>query len=75
MEVFDQVVALIREFGFPTFVALWFMLRVEKRIDRQTELLASLMQATATLAKSVEHQNHALRQTGEHPAINDGEGS
>ena len=69
----DQAIALIREFGFPIFVCLWFMIRLEKRVDRQTELLASLMQATAVLAKSVADHNQALRQTGEHPALTDGE--
>ena len=53
----DQLVSLIREFGFPTFVVLWFMFRLEKRLDRLVELLGSLMQATALLAKSVETRN------------------
>lgn len=69
----DQVIALIREFGFPTFVVLWFMFRLEKRVDRTNELLASLMQATALLAKSVESHNQELRNTGEHPALPEGE--
>lgn len=53
----DQAIALIREFGFPTFIVMWFMFRLEKRLDRQVELLGSLMQATALLAKAVE-TNH-----------------
>jgi len=51
---FDQITGLLREFGFPVFVASWFMFRLEKRIDRQSELLAALMQAMAIIAKSVE---------------------
>ena len=44
----------IREFGFPIFVCVWFMWRIEKRLDRFYELLMGLMQATALLAKSVD---------------------
>ena len=36
----DQALQLIREFGFPTFVCLWFMFRIEKKM----ELLLSRMQ-------------------------------
>lgn len=53
---YDQAIAFLREFGFPVIVALWFMLRLEKRVDRLFELMNSLMQATALLAKSVDTQ-------------------
>ena len=51
---FDNGVALLREFGFPVFVAVWFMWRMEKRIDRLFELCTSLMKSVALLAKSVD---------------------
>jgi hypothetical protein len=57
---FDQVTGLLREFGFPVFVALWFMIRLERRVDRLSELLTSLMQATAIIAKAVEPTPPAL---------------
>lgn len=47
--------SFIREFGFPIFVCVWFMWRIEKRLDRFLELLTGLLKATALLAKSVEH--------------------
>lgn len=53
MEVY---IGLLREFGFPVFVATWFMWRMEKRLDRIFELMGSHMQATAVLAKSIEHR-------------------
>jgi hypothetical protein len=51
---FEQVMALLRDFGFPVFVALWFMMRLERRMDRLSELLSSLMHSVAILAKAVE---------------------
>lgn len=53
---FEQVTGLLREFGFPVFVALWFMIRLERRVDRLSELLTSLMQATAIMAKALEQK-------------------
>jgi len=49
--------SFIREFGFPIFVVVWFMWRMEKRLDRFLELLTSLMKATALLAKSIDHMD------------------
>ncbi len=46
--------ALMRDFGFPVFVALWFMMRLERRVDRLSEQLTSLMQSMAIIAKAVE---------------------
>ena len=70
---YDQGIALIREFGFPVFVAVWFMWRLEKRVDRLFELLTSLMQATALLAKSVDDHVVSTRGTGSVPAISEGD--
>lgn len=51
---FEQVMALMRDFGFPVFVALWFMMRLERRVDKLSEQLTSLMQSMAIIAKAVE---------------------
>lgn len=70
---FEHGVALLREFGFPVFVAVWFMWRLEKRIDRLFELMTSHMQATALLAKSVDFHLDNSRATGAHTALPDGD--
>lgn len=57
----EQITSLLREFGFPVIVALWFMLRLEKRLDRLFELTNSHMQATALLAKAVDYQMDSTR--------------
>lgn len=45
---------LLREFGFPIFVSLWFMWRVEKKIDRFTETIQVLLTAITVMAKTVD---------------------
>ena len=47
------------------------MWRLEKRLDRLMELMASLMQATALLAKSVDYHIDDTRITGVHDALED----
>lgn len=68
----DQVTSLLREFGFPVVVALWFMLRLEKRLDRLFELMTSHMQATALLAKSVDFHIDATREEDSTPELDEG---
>lgn len=47
-------IGIIREFGFPVFVALWFMWRVEKRMDRFTDSIQNLLTAVTIMAKTVD---------------------
>ena len=51
---YDQGVQLLREFGFPVVVAMWFMWRLEKRMDRLFELLTALLIAIKMLAQSID---------------------
>lgn len=49
-----DVVGLLREFGFPIFVSLWFMWRVEKRMDRFTDNIQNLLTAVTVMAKTID---------------------
>lgn len=49
-----DAVGLLREFGFPIFVSLWFMWRVEKRMDRFTDAIQSLLTTVTVMAKTVD---------------------
>ena len=49
-----DIAALLREFGFPIFVSLWFMWRVEKRMDRVTDSIQNLLTAVTVMAKTVD---------------------
>jgi hypothetical protein len=50
-----DVAGLLREFGFPIFVSLWFMWRVEKRMDKFTESIQNLLTAVTIMAKTVDN--------------------
>ena len=49
--------SFIREFGFPVLVAVWFMWRLEKRLDRLIGLQSKLLKAISLLAKSIDYMN------------------
>lgn len=49
-----DVIGLLREFGFPIFVSLWFMWRVEKRMDRFTEAIQNLLTVVTVMAKTLD---------------------
>lgn len=53
---------IIRDLGFPVFVALYFMVRLERRMDRSIELLNNLMMATAIIGRSVDNVEENSRQ-------------
>lgn len=56
-----DAVGLLREFGFPIFVSLWFMWRVEKRMDRFTEAIQQLLTAVTVMAKTVDDLTPSVR--------------
>lgn len=61
-----DMVGLLREFGFPIFVSLWFMWRVEKRMDRFTDSIQNLLTAVTVMAKTVDDWTPNPRQTSNH---------
>lgn len=49
-----DMLGVVREFGFPVFVALWFMWRVEKRMDKFTEVVQNLLTTVTIMAKTID---------------------
>lgn len=49
-----DVMALLREFGFPIFVSLWFMWRLEKRLDTFTESIQKLLTVITVMSKTID---------------------
>lgn len=49
-----DIVGLLREFGFPIFVSVWFMWRIEKRFDRFTEMIHTLVTTVAVMTKTMD---------------------
>lgn len=58
-----DAVGLLREFGFPIFVSLWFMWRVEKRMDRFTDTIQQLLTVVTVMAKTVDDLTPSARAT------------
>lgn len=54
-----DVIGLLREFGFPIFVCVWFMWRLEKRLDKFTESIEKLYNINTVLLKAVD-ESHPL---------------
>jgi hypothetical protein len=61
-----DAVGLLREFGFPIFVSLWFMWRVEKRMDRFTDAIQQLLTAVTVMAKTVDDLTPGGRASSHH---------
>jgi hypothetical protein len=59
--------ALLREFGFPIFVSVWFMWRVEKRMDRFTDTVQSLLLTVTVMAKTIDDLSSNKRPPTEPP--------
>lgn len=49
----DDLLPLIGTYGFPIFVALWFMWRVEKFLANNTTALTELTQVVKTLCEKM----------------------
>lgn len=49
-----DVTGLLREFGFPIFVSLWFMWRLERRMDAFTESLNKLLTIVTIMSRFVD---------------------
>lgn len=64
----DPIFSLIRDFGFPVFVALYLLIRLERRMDRVLELLDSLMRGVGILGRSIDHIEESSRHATSPPA-------
>lgn len=68
--MFDQAISFLREFGFPIFVCVWFMRRLELRMDvlmsRINKLIAinAVMHKTLDLLDTDDVEAVGLEQTG-----------
>lgn len=49
-----NVTGMLREFGFPIFVSVWFMWRLERRMDAFTESINKLLTIVTIMSRSVD---------------------
>lgn len=50
----EQAIAVLKEFGFPIFVCIWFMWRQDKKIDGLLSQQQQLLLAVVMLAQVLE---------------------
>lgn len=50
----QDVVAVVREFGFPTFFCLWLMFRAERALKALTDQQTKMLVVLSVLARSVD---------------------
>ncbi len=51
---FTDIAGLLREFGFPIFVSVWFMWRLERRMDAFTESINKLLTIVTIMSRTVD---------------------
>ena len=52
-----DAVSFLREFGFPVFMCLWFMWRIEKKLDNFTASIDKLLQIVIVMAKTMDSES------------------
>lgn len=69
-----DITALLREFGFPIFVSLWFMWRLEKRLDAFTESIQKLLTVVTVMSKTIDEISSKPTKSGGSGSIPLGKG-
>lgn len=69
-----SILQLLERVGFPIFVALWFMLRVEKRIENLIDAVKTVTQSQEILLREITVQA-ALRDESERRVLDAVSGS
>lgn len=65
--MFAEVVEFIQKVGFPIFICIWFLFRIEKRLDRLFEIVQRLLLSTEILVKSMEDRNEIIDKIDHRP--------
>jgi hypothetical protein len=52
----SELLPILREFGFPILVCCWFMLRLEKRMDKISGRIHRLITVNTVLVKAIDAQ-------------------
>jgi hypothetical protein len=68
----QDALQILREFGFPIFVCVWFMYRLERKLDRHDDRLSQLLMVVTVIAKTLdvdegEAAESPYKKTGEAP--------
>jgi hypothetical protein len=52
----NEIVEIIKDLGFPIAVALWFMFRTDKKLDKVIELLHKTVYTVEEISEEIENE-------------------
>lgn len=58
-DLWSKLVAFIREFGLPSFLVIWFLFRIEKKLERFTKALNQLLTVNVVMLKTLDKDEEA----------------
>jgi hypothetical protein len=58
-DVWSKAVAFIREFGLPSFLVIWFLFRIEKKLEKFTKTLHNLLTVNVLMLKTLDKDEEA----------------
>lgn len=58
-DLWSKIVGFIREFGLPTFLVIWFLFRIEKKLERFTKALHRLLTINIIMLKTLDKDDEA----------------
>jgi hypothetical protein len=50
-DVWGKLVGFIREFGLPSFLVIWFLFRIEKKLEAFTKVMSKLLTVTVVMLR------------------------
>jgi hypothetical protein len=56
-DIFSSAVQVVQQVGFPIAVSFYLLFRLEKKVDKQTEVMQSAVVALTALKDSVDHHD------------------
>lgn len=58
-DLWSKFVSFIREFGLPSFLVIWFLFRIEKKLDKFTAVIGRLLTVNVVILKTMEKNDEA----------------
>lgn len=58
-DLWSKLVSFIREFGLPSFLVIWFLFRIEKKLERFTKALNQLLTVNVVMLKTLDKDDEA----------------
>lgn len=71
VDLWGKLVSFIREFGLPSFLVIWFLFRIEKKLERFTKSLNRLLTVNVVMLKTLDKDDEADKLLAEDAAADE----